>query len=107
MTPPRSQRRVAAGWRLAPLRPISPPKTTLGALVHVDELPVVAAPSGDIEDPDAVAEEHWCDEDLQFVDEVVLQCLAGDVGADDLHVLVAGDLLGATDRLDDVAIQAQ
>src|SRR5699024_2557589 len=61
-----------------------PPGPELGTGDRPHDLPVDAAPAGDVEGSCAVAEEHRGREDLHLVDEIELEGLARDVRADDL-----------------------
>src|SRR5699024_3412397 len=91
---------TSAGGRAGLSRTLRPVGATEAARVHrIDrlELPVDPAPSGQVEDPRPVAEEDRSHRDLEFVDEVDLECLPGDIGADDLDIAVPSDLLRRLD----------
>src|SRR5699024_6220090 len=86
------------------LRPVGATEAARVRRIDRLELPVDPAPAGHVEDPRPVAEEDRSHIDLEFVDEVGLERLPGDIGADDLDIAIPGNPLRLLDRLGDGAV---
>src|SRR5699024_3810856 len=86
------------------LRPVGATEAARVRRIDRLELPVDPEPSGHVEYPRRVAEADRSHRVLEFVYEVDLECLPGDIGADDLDIAVPSDLLRRLDRLGDGAV---
>src|SRR5699024_2851899 len=84
---------------------VRPAETAPVSFVDFDELPIDAVSAGNIEDPDPVTQKYRRDKHLKFIDEIVVESLPGNIGADDLNVLLTGDFLGTGDGFKNGAIQ--